>query len=306
MNNSILLIFLFISQISFAQNNRQNIRGVVTDKLSQTTLPGATVQIVNTAEIKGTVTDEKGNYLLANLLPDRYELKISYVGYKEVFIPNVVVTSGKEVVLDITMEEDLKLLNEVVITANRKAGTINHLIPVSARTFSTEEVNRYLRDIAGAKVTAKDFRTLHASAMAADALAKLEPGATPTARKRQVAVVTKSVAEFLRNTPAVTRASYIAPCLFALFEKAPGFAAVLDGPTHVFTLANHAYLPLVGNRAVVGKPMLEALPEMRDHGFAYLLTSVMRDRQAFVGRAVPVRRELTTQGRLEERFLDFS
>ncbi len=143
MNKSILLIFLFISQISFAQNNRQNIRGVVTDKLSQTTLPGATVQIVNTAEIKGTVTDEKGNYLLANLLPDRYELKISYVGYKEVFIPNVVVTSGKEVVLDITMEEDLKLLNEVVITANRKAGTINHLIPVSARTFSTEEVNRY-------------------------------------------------------------------------------------------------------------------------------------------------------------------
>ncbi len=89
-----------------------------------------------------------------------------------------------------------------------------------ARALRTEEVNRYLRDIAGAKVTAKDFRTLHASAMAADALAKLEPGATPTARKRQVAVVTKSVAEFLRNTPAVTRASYIAPCLFALFEKA--------------------------------------------------------------------------------------
>jgi hypothetical protein len=134
---------LFITQISFAQNNRQNIRGVVTDKLSQITLPGATVQIVNKGEIKGTVTDEKGNYVLANLAPDRYELKISYVGYKEVFIPNVVLTSGKEVVLDIAMEEDLKQLNEVVITANLKAGTINNLIPVSARTFSTEEVNRY-------------------------------------------------------------------------------------------------------------------------------------------------------------------
>ncbi len=138
-----LIILLFIAQISFAQNNRQNIRGVVTDKLSQITLPGATVQIVNKGEIIGTVTDEKGNYVLANLAPDRYELKISYVGYKEVFIPNVVLTSGKEVVLDIAMEEDLKQLNEVVITANRKAGTINNLIPVSARTFSTEEVNRY-------------------------------------------------------------------------------------------------------------------------------------------------------------------
>lgn len=88
------------------------------------------------------------------------------------------------------------------------------------RALRTEEMNRYLRDIAGSKVSAKDFRTLHASAMAAEALAKLEPGETKTARKRQLAAVTKSVAEFLRNTPAVTRASYIAPCLFSLFEKA--------------------------------------------------------------------------------------
>ncbi len=88
-----------------------------------------------------------------------------------------------------------------------------------ARSIRTEELNRYLREIAGAPVTAKDFRTLHASALAAEALAKLEPGESPTARKRQVAGVTKSVAAFLRNTPAITRASYIAPCLFALFEK---------------------------------------------------------------------------------------
>jgi DNA topoisomerase-1 len=81
-------------------------------------------------------------------------------------------------------------------------------------------MNRYLREIAGAKVTAKDFRTLHASAMAGEALAKLEPGESKAARKRQLAGVTKEVAAFLRNTPAITRTSYIAPCLFALFEKA--------------------------------------------------------------------------------------
>src|SRR5690606_10712568 len=87
------------------------------------------------------------------------------------------------------------------------------------RAIRTEEVNRHLRETAGVPVTAKDFRTLHASALAAEALAKLEPGDSPTARKRQVAGVTKSVAAFLRNTPAITRASYIAPCLFSLFEK---------------------------------------------------------------------------------------
>jgi DNA topoisomerase-1 len=89
-----------------------------------------------------------------------------------------------------------------------------------ARAIRTEEMNRYLREIADAPVTAKDFRTLHASALAAEALAKLKPGPSVSARKRQVAGVTKTVAEFLRNTPAITRKSYIAPCLFAMFEKA--------------------------------------------------------------------------------------
>jgi len=64
-------------------------------------------------------------------------------------------------------------------------------------------------------VTAKDFRTLHASA-----LAKLEPGPSAAARKRQVTAVTTSAAAFLRNTPSITRKSYIAPCLFAMFETA--------------------------------------------------------------------------------------
>jgi len=89
-----------------------------------------------------------------------------------------------------------------------------------AHAIRTEEMNRYLREIAGGPVTAKDFRTLHASALAAEALAKLEPGPSASARRRQVAGVTKTVADFLRNTPATTRKSYIAPCLFAMFEKA--------------------------------------------------------------------------------------
>ena len=84
----------------------------------------------------------------------------------------------------------------------------------------TEDLNRYLREIAGAPVTAKDFRTLHASALAAEQLAKLEPGESISARKRQAAGVAKSVAAFLRNTPAITRKSYIAPCLCSMFEKA--------------------------------------------------------------------------------------
>ncbi len=105
-----------------------------------------------------------------------------------------------------------------------------------ARAIRTEDLNRYLREIASAAVTAKDFRTLHASALAGEALAKLEPGESVTARKRQMAAVTKQVATFLQNSPAISRASYIAPCLYALFEKgrlAAMWAAGGDGANGV-------------------------------------------------------------------------
>ena len=132
---------MMISAISFAQNNKQNIRGVVLDKLSQTPIIGATIVVQNST--KQVQTDNSGNYLLNDMAPDRYEIKVSFSGYKEVIIPNVIVTSGKEVILDITMEDEFNKLNEVVVKASNKAGTINKLASVSARTFSMEEVNRF-------------------------------------------------------------------------------------------------------------------------------------------------------------------
>lgn len=87
------------------------------------------------------------------------------------------------------------------------------------RAIRTEQINAYLREISGVPVSAKDFRTLHASALAGEALARLEPGTSETARKRQVAEVIKRVAAFLQNTPAICRKSYVAPQLVALFDK---------------------------------------------------------------------------------------
>ena len=80
-----LIILITIAQLSYAQNNKQKIRGVITDKLSQTTLPGATVQIMNEADKRGAVTNEKGIYVIPDVLPGRYELKFSFVGYKDIF-----------------------------------------------------------------------------------------------------------------------------------------------------------------------------------------------------------------------------
>jgi DNA topoisomerase-1 len=86
------------------------------------------------------------------------------------------------------------------------------------RAIRTEELNAYIQDISGVQVTAKDFRTLHGSALAAEALARLPREASASKRKRQMASVAKQVASFLQNTPMICRRSYIAPCLFTLFD----------------------------------------------------------------------------------------
>ncbi|MBO9546251.1 HWE histidine kinase domain-containing protein [Caulobacter sp.] len=90
-----------------------------------------------------------------------------------------------------------------------------------------------------------------------------------------------------------------------LFMKAPSFVAVLRGPDHVFDFANESYLRLIGRRDIVGKPLEEALPEIREQGFIQLLDDVRRTGEPFIGRDVPVMLARQPGETLEERFLDF-
>ena len=76
-------------------------------------------------------------------------------------------------------------------------------------------------------MTAKDFRTWHATVLAAIELAAAGPQRSPTARKRTVARVMREVAEQLGNTPAVARASYVDPRLVDLFDS--GVVAEVNG-----------------------------------------------------------------------------
>lgn len=87
------------------------------------------------------------------------------------------------------------------------------------RPIKTAAINTYLRELAGCDIAAKDFRTLHASAMAGEALAQLEVGQSEAARRRQMSSVARQVSDVLRNTPVICRKSYIAPCLFELFDR---------------------------------------------------------------------------------------
>src|SRR6476469_5443177 len=89
-----------------------------------------------------------------------------------------------------------------------------------------------------------------------------------------------------------------------LFAQAPGVMAVLHDADHVFELANAAYLELVGNRDVQGKPIREALPELEGQGFFELLDKVYASGEPYKGQAVSVKLQRGL-GQLEERFRDF-
>jgi len=106
-------------------------------------LPGANVTLVNSKPLLGASTGADGKFRITGVNPGRYDIKVSYLGYKEIVLPNVVVTVGKETVLEVGMEENVAALNEVEISATKKNETNNELISVSGRSFSMEEVNRY-------------------------------------------------------------------------------------------------------------------------------------------------------------------
>jgi DNA topoisomerase IB len=81
-------------------------------------------------------------------------------------------------------------------------------------------VNDYVRAATGMEATAKDFRTWHATVIAAAALAESkEPGETQASRKRAVAAAMREVAEYLGNTPALARSSYVDPRVVDAYEE---------------------------------------------------------------------------------------
>jgi PAS domain S-box-containing protein len=89
-----------------------------------------------------------------------------------------------------------------------------------------------------------------------------------------------------------------------LFDHAPGFMAVLRGPDHVYELTNASYLKLVGHRDLIGRPVREALPEVKGQGFFRLLDHVYRTGEPFSGYSMPIELQREPGGQLEERLLD--
>src|SRR5215218_8809348 len=101
----------------------------------------------------------------------------------------------------------------------------------TVRTVSTTTVNGFLREIAGIKISLKDFRTLMASAVVLESLSRITPAASERGRKKQVLDAVRAAADELSNTPAICRKSYVHDTIVTAFQDGilERFAATMKG-----------------------------------------------------------------------------
>jgi len=137
------VLILTLSVMGHTQDLTQTIRGRVVDKQTHAPLPGATVVLAESQPTRGTATDIDGWFTLREVPVGRVDLNISYIGYESRRERNLLVSSGKELVIRIELEENVQELGEVVIQAGRKDQPRNDMAKVSARSFTIEETEKY-------------------------------------------------------------------------------------------------------------------------------------------------------------------
>jgi hypothetical protein len=127
-----------------AQQITQTMRGTVVDKISQGPLPGAIVQLVAPGQQRSSITNENGQFVLDQVPVGKQSIKITYTGYKEAFMQNLSLNSGKELVVNVSLEEDVKQMSEVEVRARvEKNKPLNEMSAVSTRAFSVEESQKF-------------------------------------------------------------------------------------------------------------------------------------------------------------------
>lgn len=141
---STILIIAVFTTLTFSQNLGQTVRGSIIDSDNKLPLTGATVIITGTDPLIGTVTDVDGIFRFDKVPLGRIAVRISYLGYETRTISDIVVNSGKEVVLDLTMQESVSKMAEVVVKAYRKKGeAINEMSQLSIQSITLEETKRF-------------------------------------------------------------------------------------------------------------------------------------------------------------------
>ena len=120
----------------------QTLRGVVNDRASGHPIPYATIQLTNIPGL-GMMCDSLGRFALPKVPVGRHSVQASFMGYESATVREILVTSAKEVYLEIALQESVNELSEVVVRAHNRNEAINKMAVAGARMLSVEEASRY-------------------------------------------------------------------------------------------------------------------------------------------------------------------
>lgn len=152
------LATLIVALTTFAQaQTTQTIRGQVTDVASGEPMTGATVMVDNQTTM-ATTTDADGHFAIHKVPVGRHTIRVSFIGYEPLELKEQLLSSGKEMVLNLKMTESISRLEEVVVKPQvNKQLPLNEMAQVGARMFSVEEASRYAGGVSDPARTASMF-----------------------------------------------------------------------------------------------------------------------------------------------------
>lgn len=142
----LFVLMSFAVQMPLFAQQTQVIRGRILDQESKQPLIGATVVLVADGPANGTTTDGDGYFKLSGVAIGRRAIKATYLGYETLNVPDIMVTAGKEVVLNLTMTEAVTKMEEAVVTFDRKVDrtvTNNEMATVSSRSFNPDDTKKF-------------------------------------------------------------------------------------------------------------------------------------------------------------------
>jgi hypothetical protein len=122
----------------------QTIRGKISEEITHAPVPGVTILVRYGGNQVGASSDTIGKFRVPNVPIGRVSIVVSCIGYDTRTIENILLGTGKELVLDLKIKESITAMSEVVVTAPRQ-GTIpgDGVALTSSKSFSVEDTKRY-------------------------------------------------------------------------------------------------------------------------------------------------------------------
>lgn len=141
MSSRLALFLALVFPVLCNAQRLQRVRGNVVDKETKMPLTGVVVVISDMTPAPGGATDDRGNFVIDSIPVGKHNVTLSYLGYESRTLKDVLVTSAKEVVLPLEIEEKIVEMNEVKVLFKREH--INDMALASTRTFDVQETERY-------------------------------------------------------------------------------------------------------------------------------------------------------------------